>query len=80
MKIVLFETPDEPARYGLLAPDGVLSLRDLLSDDSPQEMMRQLIDTFETLRPRLESLSSTTTSIPMADTRLLSPVPRPGRR
>jgi 2-keto-4-pentenoate hydratase/2-oxohepta-3-ene-1,7-dioic acid hydratase in catechol pathway len=73
MKFVLFERSGMPATYGVLSGDMVCPLEDPLIDDTPQEQLQQLVDSFDTIRPRLG------TAIPLAQVRLLPPVPQPGK-
>jgi 2-keto-4-pentenoate hydratase/2-oxohepta-3-ene-1,7-dioic acid hydratase in catechol pathway len=74
MMLVLFEAPAGPT-YGLLTPSGIVALDGVLTPDEPQAMLEQLIAEFDSLRPRLEALTSTV----LNDVKLLPPVPRPGK-
>ena len=77
MKFLCFETPATAPGYGLLTPDGILPLDELLAGDTPQDHLRSLIDTFDALRSRLESLNASL--LPLSEARLLPPVPWPGK-
>jgi 2-keto-4-pentenoate hydratase/2-oxohepta-3-ene-1,7-dioic acid hydratase in catechol pathway len=73
MKFVLFEHADAPAAYGVLQKDNVFPLENPPEGDSPQEQLQHLIGAASAVRPRLN------VAIPLADVRLLAPVPRPGK-
>ncbi|HEY3058795.1 MAG TPA: fumarylacetoacetate hydrolase family protein [Chloroflexota bacterium] len=79
MKFVLFETPGAPARYGLLTPDGIFAADVSTVDDSPQEMLQHLIDSFDAFRSRRQALTSSARPVPLDRVRLRPPVPRPGK-
>jgi 2-keto-4-pentenoate hydratase/2-oxohepta-3-ene-1,7-dioic acid hydratase in catechol pathway len=79
VKIVLFETPNAAAQYGLLTSQGVVPFDDLLDGDTPQERLQHLIDSFDTLRPRLTELAATASPVPLDSVRLLPPIPWPGK-
>jgi 2-keto-4-pentenoate hydratase/2-oxohepta-3-ene-1,7-dioic acid hydratase in catechol pathway len=82
MKLVLYEMSSAPAgaTLGVLTPRGVVPLVDVLgAGGSPQEALVQVIDTFDELRPRLESLAADGSPQPLNRLRLLAPVPRPGK-
>ena len=78
MKFVLLGL-EGSANYGLHTGDRVLPLGELLHGDTPQEQLQDLIDSFDTLRPRLDALSASGASIPLSEVRMLPPVPRPGK-
>jgi 2-keto-4-pentenoate hydratase/2-oxohepta-3-ene-1,7-dioic acid hydratase in catechol pathway len=80
VKLVLFErSTGTTAAYGVLTPAGVVPLEVPTEADSPQAMLHELIDGFDSLRPRLEALTTSGTAIPLDAVRLLPPVPRPGK-
>src|ERR1700736_4405081 len=81
MKFVMYESAAEAAGAGpgLLTPRGVVPVGDMVAADSPQEALENLIDAYEELRPRLESLATAGRPIALADVRLLAPVPLPGK-
>jgi 2-keto-4-pentenoate hydratase/2-oxohepta-3-ene-1,7-dioic acid hydratase in catechol pathway len=73
MKFVLFEGAGTPATYGILRDDTVFSLEKRLVGATPQEQLLQLISSPDAVRPRDDA------AIPLAQVRLLPPVPRPGK-
>jgi len=78
MKLVLFTQADGPAHAGILTDQGVIDASSVARDGpTPQQTMTALIDQFDTLRPALEALTGP--AIPLADVRLLAPLPRPGK-
>ena len=77
MKLVLFEAGASPS-WGLLTDHGVVGLGDVATGDSPQSALATLIDNFDAVRPRLESLQAGNAT-PLESVRLLAPVPRPGK-
>ena len=72
MKLVLFETPGAPARFGMLDGQGVTPI-DTLEGDTPQEKLLQLIEIWH------PDIAGTTTPISLTSVRLLPPVPWPGK-
>jgi 2-keto-4-pentenoate hydratase/2-oxohepta-3-ene-1,7-dioic acid hydratase in catechol pathway len=84
MKLVLFESRDEPgaARLGVLTDDGVVDANDFVRPQtSPQATMEAAIDGFDDLRPALERLSQTAGAprYPADSVQLKSPLPRPSK-
>jgi 2-keto-4-pentenoate hydratase/2-oxohepta-3-ene-1,7-dioic acid hydratase in catechol pathway len=79
MKFVLFERSGSRAAYGLATGDRIVPLDDALTGETPQEQLQQLIDSFDSLRPRIGRFGGGGESIPLSDVRLLPPVPRPGK-
>jgi len=77
VKLVLFEAGASPS-WGLLTDHGVASLGDVATGHSPQSALATLIDNFDAVRPRLESLQARNPT-PLESVRLLAPVPRPGK-
>jgi 2-keto-4-pentenoate hydratase/2-oxohepta-3-ene-1,7-dioic acid hydratase in catechol pathway len=78
VKFVLFDRGGSPPSYGVLTEAGIVSLEGVLEGETPQEMLEQLIDGFDTLRSRLDGLG-TAASIALSEARLLAPVPWPGK-
>lgn len=79
MKLVLFERK-QGIEAGILTDNGVVPFGALQPSGSDgQAIMRQIIDTFEELRPRLDALSATGSPVPLDELRLLPPLPRPGK-
>jgi len=79
VKFVLFAAQSAPARYGVLVPDGVIAMDELLVGADPQERLRYLVDEIDTLRADIEELAAGGSPVPLDDVRLLAPVPRPGK-
>jgi 2-keto-4-pentenoate hydratase/2-oxohepta-3-ene-1,7-dioic acid hydratase in catechol pathway len=84
MRLVLFEGPGagKPIRPGVLSENGVhdcSTATEQLDSGSPQRLMEAIIDRFETLRPDLENIRSTTLPLPLDVIRLRPPLPRPGK-
>lgn len=73
MKFVLFERAGAPAEYGVLRDDTVFSLERPLVGETPRQQLQQLIETSSGVRPRSDA------GIPLAQVRLLPPVPWPGK-
>ena len=66
----------------ILKDDGVVDITDevkSMDEGSPQLLMESIISNFEALRPKLEQLSSSGTTIPLGNVRLRAPLPRPGK-
>jgi 2-keto-4-pentenoate hydratase/2-oxohepta-3-ene-1,7-dioic acid hydratase in catechol pathway len=79
MKLVLFERKSAVVP-GALVDDGVVDLSaGVAPADTPQRTMESIIDEYDALRPRLESLIETGTPVALADVRLLPPLPRPSK-
>lgn len=79
MKLVLFDRK-HGVEAGLLTDAGVIPFGDLQPEGSDgQAIMRQIIDSFDTLRPALEDLAASADAVPLDAVRLLPPLPRPGK-
>ncbi len=79
MKLVLFRHGDA-VKPGLLRDDGVIDAASVVpSAYTPQLTMVGLIDNFDRLKPALDDLIKTATAVPLADVKLLPPLPRPGK-
>ncbi|MBV9170193.1 MAG: fumarylacetoacetate hydrolase family protein [Chloroflexi bacterium] len=74
MKFVLFERSGTTPAYGILRGEAILPLEGTLTGDTPQEQLRQLINSADTARPRQDAAA-----LPLAQVRLLPPVPAPGK-
>jgi 2-keto-4-pentenoate hydratase/2-oxohepta-3-ene-1,7-dioic acid hydratase in catechol pathway len=83
MKLVLYENPaGAPVRPGILRPEGVVDVGEAttrLHYHSPQQLMVQIIERFDDLRPQLERLAESTPPLPLSAVRLRAPLPRPGK-
>lgn len=81
MKLVLFRrAPAEAPGPGLLTERGVVDIaRIVRPGHTPQLVMQQLIDDFETLRPALEQARDRGDAIPPDSVHLTAPLPRPGK-
>ena len=86
MKLVLHQRisggPDAAIHPGIILGDTVIDFDEVvgnLDHYSPQHLMNAVISNFEVLRSDLETLSRTATGTPLADVRLTSPLPRPGK-
>jgi 2-keto-4-pentenoate hydratase/2-oxohepta-3-ene-1,7-dioic acid hydratase in catechol pathway len=83
MKLVLYENPaGTPVRPGLLQEEGVIDVREAMGRlhyHTPQQLMEQIIDRFETLRPQFEHAAATERPLPLSTVRLRAPLPRPGK-
>ena len=86
MKLVLFERLGEGAttgvQPGVLSGDSVVNVGDAvahLRGGSAQQLMAQIIEGFEALRPNLERMAQTTAPLPLSAVRLRAPLPRPGK-
>lgn len=78
MKLVLFTHGDTAPHAGILTEAGVIDASSVAHDGpTPQGTMTALIDAYDDLRPALEALTGP--AIPLADVRLLAPLPRPGK-
>jgi len=73
MKLVLFQRAGSRPTYGLLRDDAVVPVENPLEDETPQEQLARLIESFEQVRARSDE------AVPLADVRLLPPVPSPGK-
>ncbi|MFA7249386.1 MAG: fumarylacetoacetate hydrolase family protein [Dehalococcoidia bacterium] len=83
MRLVLFEGPGGgAARLGVIEDDGVHDVSRAtagLAAQAGQEMMRELIDEFEDLRPLIEEVAAAVLPLPLDVVRLRPPLPRPGK-
>ena len=86
MKLVLYERHGgEPAagpQPGMLLGDGVIDVGEAvthLPSGSAQQLMAQIIEHFDALRPDLERMAQTTARLPLSTVRLRAPLPRPGK-
>jgi 2-keto-4-pentenoate hydratase/2-oxohepta-3-ene-1,7-dioic acid hydratase in catechol pathway len=83
MKLVLYESPPgTPMRPGILQEEGVIDVREAMGRlhyHTPQQLMEQIIDRFETLRPQFEHVAATERPLPLSTVRLRAPLPRPGK-
>jgi 2-keto-4-pentenoate hydratase/2-oxohepta-3-ene-1,7-dioic acid hydratase in catechol pathway len=81
VRLVLFEAaPSGDVRPGLLTGRGVVDVASAVrAGHSPQATMQGLIDDFDRLRPALERLARDGAARPLAEVRLRSPLPRPGK-
>lgn len=81
MKLVLFtELKNLPLRPGLLTERGVVDISEAVPiGHSPQETMQGIIRDFAALRPALEELARTGSSVPLDSIALGPPLPRPGK-
>jgi 2-keto-4-pentenoate hydratase/2-oxohepta-3-ene-1,7-dioic acid hydratase in catechol pathway len=84
MRLVLFEGPGagRGTRAGALTDTGVVDLSTVTSGllaDTPQQLMAQIIDNFDDLRPEFERLAATVLPLPQDIVRLRPPLPRPGK-
>ncbi|MBO0693353.1 MAG: hypothetical protein J2P58_10690, partial [Acidimicrobiaceae bacterium] len=79
MKLVVFERGEGP-EPGALRGDRVVPLGRLLpAGHDMQATMRNLIDEFENLRPRLEEEVERADGLPRGEVRVRPPLPRPGK-
>lgn len=81
MKLVLYRTKDaaEP-RPGLSTDRGVVDIGALVrAGHDGQQTMRNLIDDFDSLRPRLEEAAATGEALALDAVSLAPPLPRPGK-
>jgi 2-keto-4-pentenoate hydratase/2-oxohepta-3-ene-1,7-dioic acid hydratase in catechol pathway len=84
MRLVLFEGPGagRGTRAGALTEQGVVDLSTVtagLLAETPQQLMVQIIDSFEDLRPELERVAANVLPLPLDIVRLRPPLPRPGK-
>src|SRR5919201_5140299 len=80
VKLVLFQAAGQAdVRPGLLTERGVADVSAAVSAArTPQLTMQGIIDSFDTLRPRLEQLASGQ-ALALDSVRLRAPLPRPGK-
>src|SRR4029453_7011713 len=84
MRLVLFEGPGagRGTRPGVLTDAGVVDVSSAtaaLVAHSPQHLMEQIIDGFDTLRSTFERLVASALALPLDVGRLRPPLPRPGK-
>ncbi len=81
MKLVLFQiAPDTDPVPGILTERGVVNISSALRPSyTPQLTMQVIIDQFDRLRPRLETLAAEGEAKPLDAVRLRAPLPRPGK-
>jgi 2-keto-4-pentenoate hydratase/2-oxohepta-3-ene-1,7-dioic acid hydratase in catechol pathway len=80
VKLVMFaEHGRDVVAPGILRPDGVVTLHDLLAPGPPNARMIGLMDDFGLLRPRLDDLVASAEPIPLSAGALRAPIPRPGK-
>src|SRR5581483_7296882 len=84
MRLVLFEGPGagRGIRPGVWTDEGVVDISratDELTYHTPQELMQEIIDNFDALKPELEALVARTLPLPVDILRLRPPLPRPGK-
>jgi 2-keto-4-pentenoate hydratase/2-oxohepta-3-ene-1,7-dioic acid hydratase in catechol pathway len=81
VKLVLFRTnADHALKPGLLTDRGVVDITGLVRPGyTPQLVMQQIIDDFETLRPVLERAAAEAPAVALDQVRLGPPLPRPGK-
>ena len=80
MRLVLFEGPGagRGMRPGVWIDTGVVDVSSATADlavHSPQHLMTQIIDEFETLRPAFERLAASSLPLPLDVIRLRPPLP-----
>ncbi len=84
MRIGLFEGPGagRGIRPGVVTGNGIVDVSSAMTGlvaHSPQQLMTQLIDNFDDLRPAFERLSSNSVPLPLDIVRIRPPLPRPGK-
>jgi 2-keto-4-pentenoate hydratase/2-oxohepta-3-ene-1,7-dioic acid hydratase in catechol pathway len=82
MKLALFQPTGGDIQPGLLVTDRIIPFGEAVAhlvSHSPQNLMEQIIDNFEELRPRLDQLAASGTGIALSAGRLHPPLPRPGK-
>ncbi len=86
MKLVLYQdlplAPDSTVHPGVLKGDTVVSLEGAvghLRRDYAQQLIEEIIDNFESLRPEFERLSASSPGVPLSAVRLRAPLPRPSK-
>jgi 2-keto-4-pentenoate hydratase/2-oxohepta-3-ene-1,7-dioic acid hydratase in catechol pathway len=78
VKFVLFQVDSTEPRLGILRDQGVTDASSIIpSRDTPQATMVSLIDSYAGIKAELERLTGTV--IPVGETKLLPPLPRPGK-
>ncbi len=84
MKIALFEGPEAAGvvRAGVVTDAGVVDVSaatSRLEAHSPQQLIEQVIDHFDDLRPSFERLAASGRPLPLDGVRIRPPLPRPGK-
>ncbi len=84
MRMGLFEGPGagRGIRPGVVTGDGIVDVSSAtarLVAHSPQQLMVQIIDNFEDLRPAFERLAAHAAPLPLDIVRVRPPLPRPGK-
>jgi 2-keto-4-pentenoate hydratase/2-oxohepta-3-ene-1,7-dioic acid hydratase in catechol pathway len=84
MRLVLFEGPGagRGIRPGVWTEAGVVDIAPAtaaLTAHSPQQLMEQIIDHFDALRPAVERMAADGLPLPLDVIRLRPPLPRPGK-
>src|SRR5947209_967705 len=82
MRLVLFEAGGVGVRPGVWTDAGVVDVSSAvlsLHAESPQQLMRQIIDGFPSFKPAFEQLAATGLPLPLETLRLRPPLPRPGK-
>lgn len=86
MKLVLYEdlpqAPGNRVHPGILKGDAVVNIEGAvrrLRRGSSQQLMEEIIDNFERLRPQLERLAASSSAPPLSTVRLRAPLPRPSK-
>jgi 2-keto-4-pentenoate hydratase/2-oxohepta-3-ene-1,7-dioic acid hydratase in catechol pathway len=84
MRLVLFEGPGagRGIRPGVMTEAGVVDVSaatETLTAHSPQQLVEQVIDNFDALRPAFERLAASSLPLPLDVLRLRPPLPRPGK-
>ena len=81
MKLVLFQAPSGgEVLPGVLTDRGVVDISTAVQKShTPQLTMQGIIDSFDRLRPALETLAKDTPAISLDKVRLRAPLPRPGK-
>src|SRR5262249_19249254 len=79
MKLVLFER-GSAVLPGALVESGVIDLSAAVGQsETPQKTMESIIDRYADLRASMEQAIQSGTPVPLADVRLLPPLPRPNK-
>ena len=82
VKIVRFDNAGQAGKIGVLTDAGVVDVTAQCSNldhYSPQRLMEDLIDNFDTLKPEFESAVSSGPVIDMTNVQLRAPLPRPSK-
>jgi 2-keto-4-pentenoate hydratase/2-oxohepta-3-ene-1,7-dioic acid hydratase in catechol pathway len=80
VKLVLFQPPAGEISPGLLTDRGVIDISAAVQKSyTPQLTMQGIIDSFDRLRPVLETLAKDAPAIALDRVQLRAPLPRPGK-